>query len=154
MRRALKIIGWGGGTVVVLFIALLLLKRLYPPFFPRVWDATITVDGKPSRGSSLYLNRWGLLVRRGSNGRELYVFFGDDERGWVWRCEASTFSVVPGLALTSNERINRGCVFPNLAEQDLAGKAVREPQAMRNQRVTGHLLEFNNDDGKRVKAVW
>lgn len=63
MRRALRIIGWCLGTAAVLFVALLVLKWRYPQFFPRVWGATITVDGKPERGSSVYLNRWGLLVR-------------------------------------------------------------------------------------------
>jgi len=156
MRRTLKIIGWGVGTAVVLFIALLVLKWLYPPFFPKVWGATITVDGKPSRRSSLYLNRWGLLVRQGSNGRELYLFAGDDERGWVWRCEAFSFSIIPGLALTNDERYTRGCVFPNLGERDSAGRVIAKPKRSvgRNQLITAHLLEFTADDGKRVRVEW
>src|ERR1017187_6416362 len=108
MRKALKIIGWSCGTAAVLLVALLLLKPGYLSFYPKVWSATITVDGKPSRKSSVYLNRWGLLVRQGSNGKELYVFAGDDESGFVWRCEASSFIVMPGVAaLTNNERVNR-----------------------------------------------
>jgi hypothetical protein len=154
MRKALKIIGWSCGTAAVLLVALLLLKPGYLSFYPKVWSATITVDGKPSRGSSVYLNRWGLLVRQGSNGRELYVFAGDDESGFVWRCEASSFIVMPGVAaLTTNERVNRGCIFP-AGERDAGGKVVRGPKAMRNQWVTGHRLEFTAEDGKRVRAEW
>ena len=155
MSRALKIIGWSGGTIAVLFIALLLLKPGFLPFYPRAWGATITVDGKPSRGSSVYLNRWGLLVRQVSNGKELYVFAGDDESGFVWRCGGSSLLVVPGVAaLTSNERLNRGCIFPAFGERDVFGRVAKKPKAMRNQWVTGHVLEFTAEDGKRVRAEW
>ena len=155
MRKALKISGWSCGTAAALFGALLVLKSGYLPFYPKVWGATITVDGKPSRGSSVYLNRWGLLVRQVSNGKELYVFAGDDESGFVWRCEASSFLVVPGIAaLTNNERVNRGCIFLPFGERDVFGRVAKKPKAMRNQWVTGHLLEFTAEDGKRVRAEW
>ena len=135
MRRALKIIGWCVGTIAILFIGFHFLKWRYPQVFLKIWGAIVTVDGKPSSGSSLYLNRWGLLARRVPNGTELYLFAGDDESGFIWRCEAFSFSVMPGFALTSNERWRRGCMF-------------------RDQRITGHLLEFTADDGKRVRAEW
>ena len=134
MRPALKIIGWSCGTAAVLLIALLLLKPCYLPLYPKVWGATITVDGKPSRGSSVYLNCGGLLVRQDSNSKELYVFAGDDESGFVWKCDASTFLVVPGVAaLTNNKRVNRGCIFPALGKRDAFGMVVKKPKAMRNQ---------------------
>jgi len=153
MRRPLKIVAWSAGGAVVLFMALLL-PKLYPGFFLKTWLTTITVDGKESGGSSLYLNRWGLLIRRNSSGTELYLFAGDDERGWVWRCEASTFSVLPGFALTSNERFNRGCLFPTRGELDMNGKVIRKPRSMRVQLISGHSAEFIAEDGKRVKAEW
>jgi hypothetical protein len=159
MRRALRIIGWCIGTVVVLFIGLLLLSWRYTQFFPKVWSATITVDGKPSPGSSLYRNRWtgrGLFARRSTDGWELYAFGRGDESGFVWGCEAGSFSVVPGLALSNHEQFAQGCVFRNPVLQDSAGGPLAEPKksVQRDQRMSAHMLEFTADDGERVRTEW
>jgi hypothetical protein len=154
-----KTVWWLGLVASSLFVALLLLNWRYTIFFPKVWRATITVDGRPSSGSSLYRNRWtgqGLFVRRAAIGRELYAFGAGDEKGFVFRCKGFAALVVPGLALSNHEQWGQGCFAWDLAVQDAAGNVVGEPQksVRRNLRIGGHLLEFTADDGKRVEAEW
>jgi hypothetical protein len=159
MRRALKVIGWCAGTVAALFVALLLLTWQYTLYFPEVWGATLTVDGKPSRGPSVYRNRRtgrGLLVRRDVSRKELYAFYTNDEKGFVVRCKDFSAVVVPGLALSNHEQLGQGCFFSNLVLEDSAGHVISEPKktVQRSAKIGSRLLEFTADDGKRLRAEW
>jgi hypothetical protein len=157
MRNPLKIVARSAGTVVILFVALVS-PKVYPGVFPKVWGATVTVDGNPSNGSSLYLNRWGLLVRHGSKGREMYVFAGDDERGWVWKCEASTISVLPGVALSSNERVKARVPVPASWRTGLRWKAISEAEiyartTRHRTRGSIHRRRRQEGEGRIVKPL-
>ena len=107
----------------------------------------------------MYRNRstgYGVLIRRGDAGREVYAFGTGDEKGFILRCEPSGVFLVPGLALSNHEQFAQACVFQNLELRDSTGTLISEPKrtVKRNQVIGRHMVEFTADDGKRVKAEW
>ncbi len=147
MRKALKIIGWCLG-ILMLFFCVAIWQKFF--FYPKVWKAHITVDGRMCGDCAVYIHRsriggGGVLVRRDQQTSELYsVAFPSSElgvpNGAVWKCVAGAFSFVPGLAFDS---VYQSCTPDLFADP---------PQKL--SRMDSRLIEFTADDGKRVRAEW
>ena len=116
-------------------------------FYPKVWRANITVDGRICIACAVYVHRdslGGVLVRRDRQTSELYsIAFPNPEsdvpNGAVRKCVNGAFSFAPGLA------------FHHLYQRcKPGGFAPRQKQLQMN----SSLIEFTADDGKRVRAEW
>jgi hypothetical protein len=163
MGRALKIVGWVGVALAVLF-AVSVISSLYRywSWYPKVWAGRITIDGVPSPTSDLYLDLrrtcGGVVVRRSVEGEEFYAVGFGTCHNWryVWRCEKSGFSFLPGLAFSKHVQLGQGCIAGNVEVADSAGRPLSEPKhaVRRDLKLERRLIEFNADDGKRVRVAW
>jgi hypothetical protein len=144
MRRALKIVGWCFGILIILS-GLVFWRSFF--FYPKVWRAHITVGGRMCGDCAVYVHRsriGGVLVRRDHRTSELYSLAfpnsnSDVPNGAVWKCVGGAFSFTPGLAFHS---LNQWCAPGGF------------PSAQKQVQMNSGLIEFTADDGKRVRAEW
>src|SRR5450755_2607291 len=93
-RRSAKTVIWAIGILVVL-LATPIVSSLwrYTSWYPKVWTASIVVDGVSSPASALYLDRGrkcgGVVVQRTVKGDEFYAVGFGTCHNWrfVWRCD-------------------------------------------------------------------
>jgi hypothetical protein len=159
MRRALKMIGFCFGALIVLLLVVIGFKS---DFEFKAFRAKVTVDGKPSNRSSLYLNRWrqtGVVVRRDSTKQEFYAvsFRQVDSKGpWVLPCEDFAYIVLPGIAMSEHHSWAQACFWPSLTLKDAQGNILSEPKHVIREKPTvkSRFVEFVAEDGKLVRAEW
>lgn len=115
--------------------------------YPKLWNANISVGGGVCRGCAIYSDVKSIgavLVRRGGRITTLYsVAFPnanlDVPTEAVWKCGDEAFSFIPGFAYHS--------LYQSCAPWGF-------PAARTQVRVKLRSIEFNADDGKKVKAEW
>lgn len=95
MSKALKLSAWRAG-ILILLLGLVVWRNFF--FYPRVWNARITVDSAVCRDCAVYVGRGrigGVLIRRAEQQVEFYsVAFPNPDlevpNGAVWKCNAGT----------------------------------------------------------------
>jgi hypothetical protein len=127
----------------------------------KAFRAKVTVDGKRSNGSSLYLNRWrqtGVIVRRDSTKQEFYAISlrQVDSKGlWVLPCEDNGYLVFAGIAMSEHHSWTQACYFSNLTLMDEQGHILSAPKrGIEHPAIRAGLVEFVAVDGKRVRVEW
>ena len=141
MRRALKVTG----VILVLLFGLAIWRNFF--FYPKIWTARITVGGRGCGACAIYVHSsrlGGVLVLRERQTWTLYSLAFpnlnfDVPNGKVWKCDEAAFSFGPGFAY---DNLNQRCASVGFAP------------AQRQIRMDSRLIEFTDDDGKRVKVVW
>ena len=134
----------------------------YWSWYPKVWKVTVRIDGQKSPVSTLYLDAQrrcnGVLVVPTGLDNAVYAFsLGDCQTApYIWRCQDSDVSFLPGLAFTNHVQFGHGCVSGNLILIDSAGHDVPRPNGSvkRGLIVEKRSLQFIDDDGKRLKVEW
>lgn len=159
MRRTVKIVAYSISVLFILLCAALVVlasRNIY--LYPKVWNARITVDGRASSESSLYLRpragSEGILIRHRAHGVEPYAFDYEYEIATVRRCKDSSFALVLGLAAVGHEHVSDGCLLSSRG-QDPMGKAEDLNTTIdRRPEVFVGRVEFTADDGKRIRTDW
>jgi len=144
VSKALKLSAWRAG-ILILLLGLVVWRNFF--FYPRVWNARITVDSAVCRDCAVYVGRGrigGVLIRRAEQQVEFYsVAFPNPDlevpNGAVWKCNAGAFSLLPGVALHGLAQSYAPWGFPS---------------AQAHVRVSSRLIEFTPGDGKRITAEW
>ena len=102
MRPVLKI----AAVILPLLCALAIWRSFF--FYPKVWRARITIDGRVCGDCAIYVHRThlgGVLVRAGPQGAALYsLAFSDPNldvpNGAMWKCAEGAFSFGPGVRIS------------------------------------------------------
>jgi len=147
MKNAAKVTA----VIVAVFVGLPLVYSIFSPHFSwyfRVWDARLTVDGRPVEG---WLHQGGreqiLFVTRSSGqGSETYrVWLG----GHPYVSDCGDW-ISPRFPIFVTGDINPPCFW---ADADENGE-IRHPPPRRIIISRPNSVEFTADDGSRVAVSW
>lgn len=158
-QRPVKIAAYCVIVPVLLFCAaFVVVAARHIHVYPTVRSARITIDGRASSESSLYLRPQdgseGILIRRGAHGVEPYAFDYEYEIATVRRCRDSSFTLVLGVAAVGKEYVNGGCLLLPQGQGPMGKAGDLTTTIDRHPEVFVGRVEFTADDGKRIRAVW
>ena len=157
-QHPLKIAAYWISVPALLLCTVLVVLSSNIHVYPKVWSAKITIGGKASSESSLYLRpragSEGILVRRGAHDVESYAFDYEYEVATVRRCRHSSFTLVLGVAAIGHEYIDGGCLLLPQGQGPMGKAADLNKTIDRHPEVFGGRVEFTADDGERIRAVW
>jgi hypothetical protein len=161
MRKPLRTAAWIVGAIV-LFVSFTIIPPLwnYTSWFPKSWSARMTVDGMVAPNSRLYadIRKLRLLIVRREKGISEFYFVGHTPKGngFVWHCDNGAFSFLPGLAFSNHIQFGKGCMAGNIGIADQDGNLIAKARHdwKSDLRIGRHSVEFNAEDGKRVRMEW
>ena len=158
MRKALRIALWGVGipaTLVALLMALSWSKRNLDWYVP-LKSARLTVDGLANRRMTFFRatyaffallpDRSMVLIESSSGQKQTYIILGpgpghlpEGFKGSIRRCE-SVFVATP--------------LFGFANDQSECLKPAPNRDGKRDAKFDTRFVEFNADDGKRLRLEW
>jgi hypothetical protein len=156
-----KIVAWIGG-ILLLLTALLFVPPLwnYTSLYPKVWSGKITIDGNPAPSCGLYadVKKERVVIALWDMGslNPYYLCLTPDGRNFLWRCESTAFSSLPGFLYSNHIQFGKGCMARNVGVAGENGNLISKPSHSRNPalKVGFRSLQFTAEDGRRIKAVW